>query len=68
MINKDLEHLTIREVSLGSSHTLILDSSGYVYAAGSPDYGQLGSKYFHPKACEMPYVIVGEFSVAHPCA
>jgi hypothetical protein len=38
----------------------MLDSSGYVYAAGCPESGQLGviPYDFTPKICEEPFVRV----------
>jgi alpha-tubulin suppressor-like RCC1 family protein len=48
-----MEDKNVNQVSCGTSHTLILDINGYVYSAGSPEYGQLGtiSYNFNPKNC-----------------
>jgi alpha-tubulin suppressor-like RCC1 family protein len=35
----DLKHLFISQVSCGTTHTLMLDESGRLFAAGSPENG-----------------------------
>lgn len=47
---------------------MVLDKNGYVYAAGNPELGQLGTiaYNFNPKNCEIPYVFVSGFTIACP--
>lgn len=63
-----LEDKDIVDISCGTSHTLLLDSIGYVYSAGSPEYGQLGTieHNFTPDKCSVPYVSVPGFTVQWP--
>ena len=63
-----MEDKEIDQVSCGTSHTLILDTSGYVYSAGSPDNGQLGTIFynFNPKTCQIPYIIMQGFTISDP--
>ena len=63
-----LENADIIQVSCGTSHTLALDSCGYIYAAGSSDLGQLGVIDYHfiPDKCERPYITMPGFTIADP--
>lgn len=55
-------------MSCGTSHSLILDTCGYVYSAGSSENGQLGTLHYNftPKLCDIPYVMMAEFSIKCP--
>jgi len=46
----------------------MIDSAGYVYAAGCSELGQLGMVFynFNPQTCDVPFVIVPPFSRGCP--
>eukprot|EP00347_Sterkiella_histriomuscorum_P017345 403349742 len=64
----EMSQRKIVQVSCGTTHTLLLDYTGYAYAGGSSDNGQLGVIHyqFAPKTCEQPYVLVSAFSAQNP--
>lgn len=53
-----LSHRFIDKISCGSSHSLVIDKEGYVYAAGNSDCGQLGVLWynFNKHNCRFPFV------------
>lgn len=63
-----MDQKDIVDISCGTSHTLLLDSIGYVYSAGSPELGQLGTLAYNfiPSKCKLPYILVPGFSVQYP--
>lgn len=54
----------IKNISCGSSHSLVLDKEGYVYAAGNSDCGQLGVLWynFNKRNNKFPFVQMPVFS------
>ena len=54
----------IEKISCGSSHSIVLDREGFVYAAGNSDCGQLGVIWynFNKRSCKFPFVQMPVFS------
>jgi len=64
----DIEGKDMVDISCGTSHTILMDSIGYVYAAGNPELGQLGTIHYNfmPEKCDLPFIIVPGFTIQFP--